>query len=201
MLVLLLLLLLLSFCAMRCCVQFWHVTEEHARNKSLCIYLFPKDIILFKIFTHACFSVTSVSRVASTVVWTNSIGALSVRVTCGRRRGTFVNIWSKNEKMFSSKEVWTIKCLVKSSEREIVGEKITGKEMEGIRNSENKLIFFKFPIQYMLLPYRYYVMDRCCSLKFVFTIKVFGMLQKEVSVHIPYFLMTLPYLPVHLFPL
>ena len=73
--------------------------------------------------------------------------------------------------------------------------------MEGIRISDNKLIFFKFPIQYKLLPYGYYMMDRYCSLKFAFTIQVFEMLQKEVSVHIPYFLMALPYVPVHLFPL
>ena len=103
--------------------------------------------------------------------------------------------------MFSSNEVSTIRCLVKSSEREILGAKITDKEMEGIRRSENKLVFFKFPVQYMLPSYGYDVMDSCCLLQFVFTIQAFEMPQKNVSVCIPYFLMALPNVPVHLFPL
>ena len=50
--------------------------------------------------TFASFSVTGVPRVASTVVWVNSIGALRVHVTGGRRRGAFVNILSKNKYCF-----------------------------------------------------------------------------------------------------
>ena len=46
--------------------------------------LFPIDIILPDLRTWASFPVTSVSRVASTAVWANGIGALRVHVTGGR---------------------------------------------------------------------------------------------------------------------
>ena len=56
-----------------------------------------QDIILPKLRTCACFPVTSETKVATAAVWANSIVALRVYVTDGRRSGTFINIWSKYE--------------------------------------------------------------------------------------------------------
>ena len=53
---------------------------------------FPNDIALAKLRTCACFSVTSVPKIASTAVWANGIVTLRVYVTGGRRRAALINI-------------------------------------------------------------------------------------------------------------
>jgi len=67
----------------------WAALEQ----KSIALFCTSSNYIaLPKLRTCACFPVTSVPRVASTAVWANSIAALCIHVTGGRRRGTFINI-------------------------------------------------------------------------------------------------------------
>ena len=62
---------------------------------------FPNDFVMAKSCTCACFSVTTVPKIAKTAVWANSIVALRVHVAGGRRGGALINICGKHEKCFN----------------------------------------------------------------------------------------------------
>ena len=57
-----------------------------------------QDIILAAVRTGACFPVTNVPSVASTVVGANIIAALRVHMTKRWRNGALVNVWLYNNK-------------------------------------------------------------------------------------------------------
>ena len=58
---------------------------------------FPDDIALAILRTCACFSVTSVSRVASTAVWTNNIVALRIYMTSRGQGGAINDMCGKDK--------------------------------------------------------------------------------------------------------
>ena len=84
-----------------CLLQFRWAMEKRTINKWVSIksirrfWITCNDISLPELRTWTCFPVTSVSRAASTAVRANSIGALRLHMTDGRRGGAFINICVK----------------------------------------------------------------------------------------------------------
>ena len=77
-------------------------TSEMLQKETKKSYItFPNDIAFAKLRTCACFSVTSVPKFANTAVWANSIVALRVHVTGGRRRAALIYVWNRHQKHFS----------------------------------------------------------------------------------------------------
>ena len=72
-------------------------TEMLQKKINRLYYIFPNEFALTKLCTCACFPVTSVPRVASTAIWSNSIVALRVHVTGRRQSGAFIQIFCKDE--------------------------------------------------------------------------------------------------------
>ena len=93
-----------TFCVVRCesCIIFLSdrkagqkVIEFQFSQKMRLYFLFSNHITVPDLYTCTRFSVTSVPRTASTAVRANSIGALRLHMTDGRRGGAFIDIFVK----------------------------------------------------------------------------------------------------------